>query len=90
MKAIITKPIASTANNPLRIQAQDYDGNKLLIPFNDSLTFESNHLVAAERFIKHLGLHGIVSGAPTEKGQVSWVIAGHEESAGDLYFEVKK
>ena len=88
MKAIRTKPISATRSNPFRIQAQDYSGNKLLIPYNEDLSIESNHLIAAERFVSHLGLKGFVCGAPVDLGHIMWILHDHivEE---ELYFEVK-
>ena len=89
MKAILTKPILANSRHPLRIQAQDFEGNKLLIPFDDGLSVEANHLITAERFAKHLHLKGVFSGAHTEKDQMMWVMQNTDSNPIACNFEVK-
>lgn len=78
MKAIKTKPISKTRNNPFRIQAQDSDGNKILVPYDESLSFEANNLIAAERFAKHLGLKGRFFGAHIKDSEMQWIMESFE------------
>ncbi len=78
MKAIKTKPIQSTSKNPLRIQAQDKDGNKIHVPFDESLSEKANHLIGAERFAKHMEWNGVFYGAYTAGAEMHWILASCE------------
>lgn len=78
MKAIKTKPILANSKHPFRTQAQDIDGNKILVPFDFSLSEKANHLIAAERFAKHMGWGGVFHGAYSGKQEMHWVGATHD------------
>jgi hypothetical protein len=75
MKAIVTTYHGPTLHKPARVSADDGDGNRLSISYDDSLDREQNHWAACSELCLKMRWHGkLQSGEQLRGGRVVCVV----------------